>query len=283
MRLLSWLPPAWMQALAGPVGNRFAAARRRPVARRNLEACYPQLSEHGRSALIESNMREYGRTLTEMPWVWCRPLDRVLGAITEVHGLERVRRAQAQNRGLIFAAPHFGAWELLGLYLQSISDMAILFKSPKDPGLEPLLIRKRSRVGAKVLPADSGGIRQVLRHLRRGGGVGILPDQQPKDGEGLFAPFFGVPALTMTLLPKLARKTGAEVLFTVCERLPEPMRYRVHFLAADPNILSADEAVALKAMNRGVEQCIAIDPAQYLWSYKRFKIQPPDRPGFYAD
>jgi KDO2-lipid IV(A) lauroyltransferase len=108
----------------------------------------------------------------------------------------------------------------------------------------------------------------------------VLPDQQPKRGQGRFAPFFGNPALTGVLVPRLVQRTGCIVLASVCERLTEG-RYRVHMLPVDDEVHSPDIDTSLAAVNRAVESCIAIDPPQYLWSYRRFKKQPAGEPPFY--
>jgi KDO2-lipid IV(A) lauroyltransferase len=118
-------------------------------------------------------------------------------------------------------------------------------------------------------------VRKLYKRLLDGGVVGILPDQQPKLGEGEFAPFFGTPALTMVLLSRLAQRTGATVLFSVAERLPRGAGYRLHFLEAPDGIGAADLSTAVAALNRGVEDCVRLAPAQYQWHYKRYSIRPP--------
>ena len=132
-----------------------------------------------------------------------------------------------------------------------------------------------------MLAADAAGLRKLYAHVRAGKGAGVLPDQQPSGGKGQFAPFFGIPALTAVLSPRLIKATGCRVLASVAERLPGG-RYRVHILPADPAVYSKDLDEALAGVNRSVENCIAIDTAQYLWSYKRFRAQPEGEPPFYG-
>jgi KDO2-lipid IV(A) lauroyltransferase len=132
-----------------------------------------------------------------------------------------------------------------------------------------------------MLPATAAGLRQLYARVRAGKGVGILPDQQPGSGQGEFAPFFGVPALTAVLAPRLIQKTGARVYFAVCSRLDNG-RYDLHVLPADDDIYSPDLVTALTSLNRGVERCITIDPAQYLWSYKRFRARPEGMAPLYS-
>ncbi len=164
------------------------------------------------------------------------------------------------------------------MYLQKYPDIAILYKPPSHPGLEKALLSKRRRGGAHLIPATATGLRQLYAHIRSGKGAGVLPDQQPSTGQGRFAPFYGNPALTAVLVPRLVQRTNCIVLAGVCERLPGG-RYRVHVLPVDEDIHSDDMVTSLTAMNRAIEECIAIDPAQYLWSYRRFKTQPEGVPG----
>jgi KDO2-lipid IV(A) lauroyltransferase len=133
-----------------------------------------------------------------------------------------------------------------------------------------LLIRVRGHLPVEQVRASGAGVRALYRRLESGGTVGILPDQRPKQGDGVMAPFFGVPALTMVLLSRLARSTGAAVLFAFAERLPRGAGYRIHVLEAPPRIDDADLDVACAALNRGVEQCVELAFEQYQWTYKRF-------------
>ena len=130
------------------------------------------------------------------------------------------------------------------------------------------------------MPSDAGGVRSLYQTLREGGVVAILPDQEPGAGGGVFAPFFGIEAQTMLLLSRLARKTGAAVFFGYCERLPGG-RYRMRFHAAGPDIADSDPRTAATALNRGVEACVRECPAQYAWSYRRFRTRPPGEPPLY--
>jgi KDO2-lipid IV(A) lauroyltransferase len=130
-----------------------------------------------------------------------------------------------------------------------------------------------------LVPTDQQGIRRLLQSLRRGNYLGILPDQEPKAHKGsVFAPFFGVPAFTMLLVNKLARKTGARVVFLFAERLPKRRGFALHCLAAPWGIDSEDEVEAATALNLGVEQCVRICPEQYVWAYKRFRSRPDGAP-----
>jgi KDO2-lipid IV(A) lauroyltransferase len=122
--------------------------------------------------------------------------------------------------------------------------------------------------------AEARGVRELFRILKAGGVVGILPDQQPRSGEGVLAPFFGLPAYTMTLLGRLAERSGAAVLFAWCERIDDDLDFALHIESAPAGIASSDPVVANTALNAAVEAIAHRDLAQYQWTYKRFRLMP---------
>lgn len=283
LRILSWLPaagPDWVARRLAGSWMRLSPTKRHTT-QRNLERCYPDLSAGERERLAHESFVHYVASVLEAGHNWYWTVEKLAGRCEEVIGLELLTSALQARRGAMVLAPHFGAWEYLGIYLQRLPDIAILYRPPDDPRLDLALRKRRERGGARLLAANAQGVRALFAHLRNGKGAGVLPDQEPSRGQGRFAPFFGVPALTGVLAPRIARKTGCDVLFGVCERLPKG-RFRVHILPGDPAIGGEDLDAALAAVNRGVEQCIAIDPAQYLWSYKRFKTRPEGETPFYG-
>jgi KDO2-lipid IV(A) lauroyltransferase len=253
---------------------------KRHTTERNLERCFPELDDEARAGLSRDSFRHYLCSVLETGHNWYWDRERLSERCLGIEGEEFIHQGLATGRGVLVLAPHFGAWEYLGIYLQRYPDIAILYKPPSHPGLEKALLEKRNRGGANLIPATAAGLRQLYAHLQAGKGAGVLPDQQPSRGKGHFAPFFGHPALTGVLVPRLVQRTGCVVLAGVCQRLPEG-RYRVHVLPVDEEIHSADLVTSLTAMNRAIEATIAIEPAQYLWSYRRFKAQPEGAPPFY--
>ncbi len=250
------------------------------VAHTNLSICFPDLAPQALGGLLKKSFVHYLCSILETGRNRYWPLQRLQTLCDGVEGDHLLTRSVASGRGVLVLAPHFGAWEYLGFYLQTRFDMAILYKPVEHPGLDKALLQMRGRAGGNMLPASAAGLRQLYAHIRAGKVAAILPDQQPSAGQGRFAPFFGVPALTGVLAPRLVQKTGCIVLFLVCERLCGG-RYRIHVIPSDDDIHSTDIDTALGAVNRGVEQCIAIDPAQYLWSYKRFRTRPEGEPPLY--
>jgi KDO2-lipid IV(A) lauroyltransferase len=213
---------------------------------------------------------------------WTRPHARNLAMLRERHGEALFDAAIAAGRGVIVAAPHYGNWELLNQWLASRTPLAILYKPPESKIGEAFLRRVRaddaSAARVEQVPAEGSAVRRLLRVLQAGGVVGILPDQQPKGGDGVFAPFFGIDALTMTLLPRLAARTGATVLYAYCERIASPgaaPAFALRIEAAPDGIASDDAAEGARALNAGVERIARRDPAQYQWTYKRYSRRPP--------
>jgi KDO2-lipid IV(A) lauroyltransferase len=248
----------------------------RHKARATLSLVITQFGAETRQSLLDSALREAGKSIFEICRIWSGDTARALALVREVRGAELFERALAARRGLIVAAPHLGCWELLNFWLCSRTPIAIAYRPPRQPALEPLLLRARGALAAEQVRADGpAGVRKLYRRLSEGGVVGILPDQQPKLGEGEFAPFFGTPALTMVLLSRLAQRTGAAVLFAFAERLPGGTGFRIHLLPAPADIAAPDLAAAVAALNRGVEACVRLAPAQYQWHYKRYSIRPP--------
>ena len=224
---------------------------------------------------LKTSLVEAGKSFVEVAKIWTNRPQRMLALVRAVSGGELFDAALASKRGLIIAAPHLGCWELLNYWLCSRTSIAIAYRPPRVQALEPLLIRARGGLAAEQVRAEgSAGVRKLFKRLSSGGVVGILPDQQPKQGEGEFAPFFGTPALTMVLLSRLAQRTGATVLFAFAERLPRGAGYVLHFLPAPAEIADPDLTIAAAALNHGVEECIRLAPTQYQWHYKRYSAQP---------
>lgn len=284
LRLLGRLSLPTLHRLGSACGSLIwlLDGRLRRVTERNLSLLLTQDGAETRQAIARAVLRETGKSMTEVAIVWAGSPQRALSLVREVRGLEHLEAARAAGRGLIIAAPHLGCWELLNYWLAERMPLSIAYRQPQRPYFEPLLLKARGALQVEQVRAEGAGVRALYRRLNVGGVVGILPDQRPKRGEGEFAPFFGIPAMTMVLLPRLARHTGAPVLFAFAERLREGAGFRIHLLPAPDGIADADLGVACAALNRGVEACVRIAFTQYQWTYKRYSIQPDGRPNPYA-
>lgn len=283
LRLLALLPLRVLHGIGSGLGRLLLWRRGRMVRNTaaNLRIARPQLDGAGQETLLREVMIESGRSVSEIVKVWGAGAERALELVREVRGAALLDAALAAGKGVIIAAPHLGCWELLNYWLCRRTPMAILYRPPRIAAIEGLLRKVRGALAPEQVRADGAGVRILYKRLAAGGTVGILPDQKPRAGEGQFAPFFGREALTMVLLPRLAARTGATVLFAFAERLPRGTGYRIHLLPAPPGLSDADLGTACRALNQGVQNCVELAFAQYQWQYKRYSadglISPYDR------
>jgi KDO2-lipid IV(A) lauroyltransferase len=280
LRVLSWIPLPVLHYIADVAGTLvyLLPTETRRVTLINLKTVFPEMSDDDRHPLAKRSIRETVKTGFELGRMWHGSAEYALSLIKDVKGLEHVRAAQASGQGIIYAAPHIGSWELLGIYISSLGPLTVLYKPAKIKGLNELIISSRIKAGVQLVATDRQGVVRLTRTLQQGGATGILPDQQPKSSGGVFAPFFGKPALTMTLLPKIAARTNALVLFSYAERLPHGKGFNVVFVPAEQDIYHSDLLIAATALNRSVEHIVLAAPSQYQWGYKRFRKRPDEDP-----
>jgi KDO2-lipid IV(A) lauroyltransferase len=280
LRALGVLPLPVLYAIGSALGRPLwwrRHARERVHTDVNMRIVHPAMDAAARDALVRECLVETGHAVTERAAVWGRGARRALKLVREVEGQEYFDAALQSGRGLIVAAPHLGCWELLNYWLSARTPIAILYAPPRNRAWEAMLVRARGDLGPEQVRADGAGVRALYKRLAAGGVVGILPDQQPKRGDGQFAPFFGLDANTMVLLPRIAQRTGATVLFAFAERLARGAGFRIRILPASDGIAEPDLHVACTALNRGVEQCVERAFSQYQWTYKRWAERPdPD-------
>ncbi len=281
-RRLGRLPLAWLHAIGRLLGLCYwlLPNRERRATRINLALCFPELSERQREAVCRRTLQQIGCSLMELPAVWFRPMSEVKGLVREIRGEEQLKRAPGQ--GLILLLPHLGCWEIVGLMQTPGEAVTSLYRPPRKRRLEALIKQARERSGSTLVPTDNQGVRRIYQCLQQGGVTCILPDQQPHSSRAaVFAPFFGQPALTMLLINRLAKKTGAKIVFACAERLPRGAGFDIHYRPAPADIGADDPRQAATALNQGLEAVIRECPEQYQWSYKRFRSQPGDAPSPY--
>ncbi len=277
LRALGVLPLPVLYAIGSALGRPLwwrRHARERVHTEVNMRIVHPELDGAVRAALVRECLIETGHAVTEMAAVWGRGARRALKLVRAVDGQEYFDLALQSGRGLIIAAPHLGCWELLNYWLCARTPIAILYAPPRNRAWEAMLVRARGDLQPEQVRADGAGVRTLYKRLAAGGVVGILPDQQPKRGEGQFAPFFGLDANTMVLLPRIAQRTGAMVLFAFAERLAVGAGFRIRILPAPDGTADPDLRIACTALNRGVEQCVERVFSQYQWTYKRWAERP---------
>ncbi len=276
--LISRLPLRVLHAIGGTLG--LVAARLPGRYGRRLTEHFRQAFPHATDAMLAEAARSTGRMILEMPYFWSRKTIKA-----NLHGFDEylwpeLTRLQARGNGIIILVPHLGCFEVLPQSHATRRPVTVLFKPPHQPWLRDFIERIRSRPGISMAPATPRGVRMLAKALKRGEAVGILPDQVPSGGEGTWAPFFGKPAYTMTLVHRLQQLTGAPVVAVFAERLPRGAGYRGHVrVLADDGMLPEDPSAAAAVINRAIEELVAEAPTQYLWGYNRYKhptgAEPP--------
>jgi KDO2-lipid IV(A) lauroyltransferase len=247
--------------------------RIRKVTECNLAICFPEMSDTERLQLARDSLYELNQCIFELGRTWMWKPERLDAQVTRVVGMDIWRAAVAEGKGIVVLAPHLGNWELTGIYLGRDHALTILYREPTRKVIGDIIRRARERRGAKLVSGGSSGVRTLLKALKSGGVLAILPDQVPPIASGKFAPFFGESALTMTLVTNLIQRTGAKAVCCYCKRLPGG-KYELVFREVDEDLYAADVDTALAGLNKSVERCVRDCPEQYQWQYKRFKFLP---------
>lgn len=276
-RVLAALPLSALHRLGALFGRMVyvVSPRYRHYFRSNL-----RVAGYADGALRSRAIAEAGKGLLELPAIWLRPHETVAGWVMQIAGWGLVEAALARRRGIVFLTPHLGCFEITAQYYAyrapANAPLTVLYRPPKKKAVEPLMLAGRDRPNLRVASADFGGVRMLLRALKHGEAIGILPDQAPGVGEGEWAEFFGRPAYTMTLAVRLAEASGAQVILAYAERLPQGRGYHLH-LSAMPQPLPGESPA--RTLNRALEGLIRACPTQYGWGYNRYKVpagaQPP--------
>lgn len=244
-----------------------------PAYRRRLDE---NLALAGHAAHRHDAIAQAGKGMLELPFIWCGAPQRVLSTAT-VANWEVVQEALDGGRGVILLTPHLGCFEITAQAVARHIPLMVLYRPPRKAALKPLIEEARARDNLELAPANLTGVRMLAKRLKQGMAIGLLPDQVPQQGEGVWADFFGKPAYTMTLPAKLHRMTGAPLLLTYAERLPKGRGFSIRFARFDGTLEGGAEQQA-RAINAAMESLIARAPGQYLWSYNRYKTPPGARP-----
>ncbi|MDY6942093.1 MAG: LpxL/LpxP family Kdo(2)-lipid IV(A) lauroyl/palmitoleoyl acyltransferase [Pseudomonadota bacterium] len=279
--LSSQLPYRWQLNIGRFLGRAayYLAKSRRHVARRNLELCLPELSASEREQLLKRNLESLGMGLIETTMSWWAPDQRVAGRL-EIEGLEHLRAAQADGRGVILLSAHFSSIDICGRLLGPQVDMDVLFRRHENPVIERFMRGHRERMFENAIPRDD--IRTMIRHIKQGRAVWYAPDQNHRGKNSAMVPFFGVPASTNTATPRLAKMTHARVLPFLFRRDDKIGRYYVRFYPPVEDFPTDDPLADTTRVNQIIEELIRQCPEQYFWVHQRFKKRPPEYPDAYA-
>jgi KDO2-lipid IV(A) lauroyltransferase len=287
LNLFRWLArrPLWLlHAIGGVLG--WLTFGLSPTYRRRFRENVRQAgvsAEAARPAVAQA-----GRLVMESPFLWMRPAGEPIDPPVEWSGDELVAQAYAQGRGVVYLTPHLGSFEITAQALAErfaaeFGPLTVLFRPARKPLLRELMDGARERPGIAAAPASLAGVRLMISALRRGEAVGLLPDQVPPDGMGVWAPFFGRPAYTMTLAARLIQQTGAVPLLIWGDRLAHGAGFAVRISALSAQLPEgndeAAQAESARLINQAMERLILERPGQYLWGYNRYK-QPRKNAGF---
>jgi KDO2-lipid IV(A) lauroyltransferase len=275
---LPWRPALRVGAgLGGPL--RALARSRVHVARRNLALCFPDLSDDDRDALLRENFADMGRMFAEFALSWMAP-DRNFRRIPHhVEGIEHLQAAQAQGRGVLLVGGHFSHLELCARLIAQHVPLAGLYREHGSPVFEWAIKQRRLRYAQAMFGRKE--LRATVRHLKRGGALWYAPDQDMRGKDSVFAPFFGIPASTITATHHLARLSGAAVIAFAHRRLPGSDGYEIRLSPPLADFPSDDEVADTARINATIESAVLAAPTQYLWLHKRFKTRPFGSPPLY--
>ncbi len=276
LRILSWIPLPILHGLAVIIGHflYWLPNTLKRTAKINLSLCFPEMSLKERQKLLRKSLIESVKTALEMGAMWFWSIERLNRLNKGIIGLEQMLTLSQQAKGVIALTPHLGQWEFLGLLGQQHISMTSLYRPPKLADLDDFLVKVRKRTGNTLVPTTTFGVKALYTALKKGNMASILPDQDP-GASGVFAPFFGIEANTMTLITKLAQRTHSPIIIAYAERLPWGQGFITHIHEIDSQEISdSDSIIAANALNKAIEHCVREKPEQYQWAYKRFKKRP---------
>ncbi len=275
LHIFAALPQGVVRFFASCVGWlawQFNTTSRR-ITERNIAIAFPELPISEQRQLARASFRElfWSAAYIGRGWLW--PAERLMACVSKVVGEEHLRAAVAEDRGVVVLVPHIGNWELFGPYIAAQYPVTTLYKEPKNPAVNDVVLQSRQRNGNTLVPANKSGVRALLKALKSRELIVILPDQVPSTEGGEFALFFGEPALTMTLVSKLINRNNSKAVLAYVLREPDNS-YQIVIRPPDEGIYSSDRSTALRALNKSIEQCVLDCPEQYQWEYKRYKYLP---------
>ena len=269
--LLHFLPRSWLLALGRAAGRLLYRFGRGRVTDVNLRLCFPEQTEAERRDLARRHFEALGESAMDMTLVWFASERRVLGLSHVVGGghMDRLR-----GKPFIIFAPHFLGLEIGGARLShDYPGGTTMYSRQRNPVLNHFMLRGRQRFGSPRLLSRQDGIRGIVRALRSGSCLYILPDMDFGPRDAIFSPLFGVPAATVTALPRIAKLAGVPVLPVVCRRAGS--HYEIRVYPPWENYPTDDVEADVRRMNAFIEDRIRETPEQYFWAHKRFKTRPP--------
>ena len=280
--LIQLLPFRVIVAIGSGIGwlAYLLAAERRNVGSINLKLCFPEMSDEAREKILREHFKMFMRGLIERSILWWSSAERIRSLI-RVEGVEHFEAIK--DKSAILLTPHFVGMDVGGQWIAQYSDTVCMYANQKNVYLTELLLQKRARFGKQRLYSRQQGLRPILKGMREGHPFIYPTDQDQGVKDGAFIPFFGVPAATMTSLPRITQMTGAKVVPSITRLLPGGAGYVLTFYPAWENYPSGDDIADARRMNEFIEQRVLEMPEQYFWLHKRFKTRPEGEAGFYPE
>ena len=281
--LVALLPLWLLQGIGLVIGSLLSVIpnSRRRTAIRNVERCFPELSAGERRRLVRRSLTAEMTTFLETPMVWLCSERRLLKLVQREENLPLFDAAMKAGKGMLLLTIHMGSFEAGAIPLSARYPLAGIYK-PQKGALNDLSVQGRSRCQGILVPAVGGAGATLNKLLDQAYGCYIMPDQDPPEGRGIFAPFFGIPAHTPTLAQRLAQnRPGLPVVLMWVERLPWARGFVIHFSSPSPGFYDPDPLKAATSLNADLEKIVRGRPDQYWWGYKRFRRRPAGEPPFY--
>lgn len=278
--LIHLLPFPLIVAIGNTVGLLLylLAGSRRRVGAINLKLCFPELSDSARAKLLRDHFMMFGRGLIERSILWWSSAKRI-NRLIHVEGVEHFDAIK--DKPAILLVPHFVSMDVGGQWIAQRTDTVCMYANQKSAYLTQLMKEKRARFRTQLLYSRQQGLRPILKGMRAGHPFIYPPDQDQGVKDGAFVPFFGVPAATMTSVPRIAKMTGAKIVPAITRTLPGGKGYVLTFYPAWENYPSGDDIADTKRMNAFIEDRVREMPEQYFWLHKRFKNRPEGEERFY--
>ena len=276
--LMARLPWGLQRGIGAPLGRllKRLLPDRRQAAHRNLELAFPDMPPGQRDSLLAMSFRDLGIGLFEFARAWWGSITPMRRTVV-IEGLEHLKRLQAEGRGVLMVSGHFMTLEMCGRLLCDHVPLAGMYRRYRNPVMEWAVLRGRLRYAHAMFGNDD--IRGAIRHLKRGGFLWYAPDQDMRGKDTVFAPFFGIPAATITATHQLARMTGCAVVPFFHRR--EDDRYVLRIGEPLAPFPTDDAVIDTTAVNAAIEAMVRAAPSQYLWLHRRFKRQPEGAPPRY--
>jgi KDO2-lipid IV(A) lauroyltransferase len=279
----AFLPLKWNQFIGSYLGLLLIKhnKKRAHIALANIHACFPNKTIKEQETLLKMTAMEAGKWFMESPYIWFRHPSYLASKVT-ISNPELLAQAHQKGRGVILVLPHQGNWELLNFYVPQHYPFGAMYRPSNSPLLERIIFNGRSRLGGLMFAANTRGVRQALKALKKNTVVAILSDHLPSEEAGVHAPFFGHPALTGKLTHSLVRHNSSEILLASVIRQPQGEGFTIHF--NEIKGMDTDNSVeAATAMNQAIESSILLAPEQYQWVYRRFAKPPIGVKSIYTD